>query len=133
GLLAIEPPLPGANPAAAVRSRASQVLESGIHTSGTTALPLAWPTPASATPCWLATTAATSTGSMACTWTLTQMPSTAAPSLLHCVAAASTAGAISGAAATLRVNCPSHWGPVNRWYPYHAPANTTARTTAVAM
>jgi hypothetical protein len=41
GLRAMDAALPGANAEAAVRSRASQVVESGIQTSGATAVPLA--------------------------------------------------------------------------------------------
>lgn len=116
GLRAIEAPLPGANAVAPpLLRRSSQVDESGIQTSGVTAVPLACPTPARLAPCLLATAAATSTGSEAVTFTLMQVPPTAAPSAIHWAAAASTAGATSGAAATPSWISPEQDGPANCW------------------
>ena len=79
--------------------RCSQVEESASQTSGTRALPLAWPSPVRVAPFCAATAAATSAGSCASTTTETQVP------LFwwsdHSPAAVRTAGAISGAAATV--------------------------------
>lgn len=113
GLRAIEAPLVGANAVASFLRRSSQVDESGIQTSGATAVPGAWPTPARTAPCLAATTAATSTGSEAVTLTAMQVPPTAAPSSTHCVAASSTAGASSEATATVSWICPEQEGCTN--------------------
>ena len=76
-------------------------------------MPLACPTPARTAPCFAATTAATSTGSEAETSTRMQVGPTAAPSLTHCDAAASTAGASSEATATASRISPEQLGWIN--------------------
>jgi hypothetical protein len=115
GLRATDSLLAGVNPGATELSRSSQVDESGTQTSGATAVPLACPTPARATPCCPASTAATSTESEATIWTATQVSPTDPPSSRHWSAASCIAGAISGAAATRSGNSPEHDDAISRW------------------
>jgi hypothetical protein len=101
GLCAIDLPSVGLKPEASDFRRSSQVDESGTHTSGTVTAAAASPTPVSVTPCLRATAPAMVAGLTPVTLTLTQVPLTLAPSVIHACADCSMAGAISVAAATV--------------------------------
>jgi len=87
------------------------VLESGIHTS-TSAETFGAPASPRLTPCRLPIAAAIAVGSAGLTATVTQSLPTLA-SLLQPAAAALTAGATSGAAATFRLCVATHFLPAN--------------------
>src|ERR671921_2538212 len=106
GLCAIDLPSVGMKPDASDLRRSSQVEESGIQTSGTLTEAGAGPRPVRATLCSRATAAAMVAGLTLLTLTETHVPPTLAPSVIHCWATCSTAGAISVAAATVSLTEP---------------------------
>jgi len=100
GLRAIDGAAVGTTSSRTARMRCSQVDESGTHTWGTWTVPSAWPTPSSLVP-WSCMIAAAASGlATAVTSTFTHSPSTFGDVFVQRSAAAATAGAISGAAAT---------------------------------
>jgi hypothetical protein len=113
GLVATDVVSSGTQSGPIVRSRCSQVDESGIHTSGTLARPPAWPTPSSVVWWALATAAATSAGSVAVTSSAMQRPSTLGDEAAQVSRVDLTAGAMSGAAATERGTLPLHDCPLS--------------------
>ena len=115
GLRAMDGASSGTTFGPVLRTRPSQSEESGIHTSGTRVLPLAWPTPFRVAPVCPATAAATSAGSADVTSTAMHLPFTCGLASVHAVASCCTTGAISGAAATLRCNVLSQPGEATTW------------------